>query len=136
MGSPKRSQKQNPLFSVRQYATPNEIEQIDLVPQSRSQPTIQTRADEPRLYFRIIVYHSVDMVSNVGLFAVEAAVFQKCAVLCTFRESMLTAIILLVLARYWKKKLSVLVCRVRADTYINDGSGKEILKPRIHFVCS
>ena len=49
---------------------------------------------------------------------------------------MLTAIILLVLARYWKKKLSVLVCRVRADTYINDGSGKEILKPRIHFVCS
>ena len=82
------------------------------------------------------------MVSNVGLFAVEAAVFQKCAVLCTFRQSIDTRVDVegnhsfSSRAVLDKKNLSVLVFRVRADTYINDGSGKEILKPRIHFVCS
>ena len=82
------------------------------------------------------------MVSNVGLFAVDAAVFQKYAVLCTFRQSIDTRVDVdgnhsfSSCAVLDKKNSSVLMCRVRADTYIDDGSGKEILKPRIHFVCS
>jgi len=49
---------------------------------------------------------------------------------------MLTVIVHLVRARYWTKNLSVFVCFIRANTYIEDGPNIEILKPGIHFVCS